>query len=176
MKINNLNKIFLYRSIFFKKVVFETDIKEYKIIVEALNIKNRKKRIAYVYDEAVKIINKYYSDDLCKFKNNQCIAQRKNKSKTISGCCRTCPLVTDKGCPTSNLTCKLLYCKTALKNLKALKIGDIKILKCLSITQRLILKTDFYATREQVINDLYYGIIIYGIRSLLREIKRDIKK
>lgn len=173
--INNTKFLFLYRLSIFKLFTFKTNNKELKNIVNALNIKKRKERIKYVYDEAIKIINIYYSDDLCKFKDNKCIAQRKNNSKTISGCCRTCPILTDKGCPSVNITCKLLYCKTALQNLKALKISNISILKCLSLSQRLILKTDFYATKEQIINDLYYGIFSYCFRSTFREIKNKLK-
>ncbi len=112
--INNTKLLFLYRLSIFKSFTFKTDNKDLKIIVEALNIKRRKDRIKYVYEEAIKVINKYYYMDLCKFKDNKCIVQRKNKSNTISGCCRTCLILTDKGCPSNNLTCKLLYCKTAL--------------------------------------------------------------
>lgn len=173
--INNTKLLFLYRLSIFKLFTFKTNNEELKTIVKALNIKKRKNRIKYVYEEAIKVINKYYYMDLCKFKDNKCIAQRKNKSNTTSGCCRTCPILTDKGCPSSNLTCKLLYCKTALNNLKKLKMSDINILKCLSLTKRLILKTDFYSTKEEVIDDLYYGILLYGFRSFYREIKNKLK-
>lgn len=175
MKIKNTKLLFLYKTIFFKYVKFETNDKNLKIIVETLNIKNRKNRIEYIYNEAINEINKYYWMDLCQFKDDKCVVQRNNNSKTKDGCCRTCPHLGKKGCTSTNLPCKLLYCKTALQNLKLLKIKNIKILKCLSITQRLILKTDYYSTKEEIINDLYYGILLYGFRSLNREIKRYIK-
>ncbi len=54
-------------------------------------------------------------------------------------------------------------------------MSDINILKCLSLTQRIILKTDFYSTKEEIINDLYYGILLYGFRSFYREIKNKLK-
>ena len=175
MKLKNAKFLFLYRSFLFRFVNFKTDNVDLKLIVNALNIKKRKKKIEYIYDESVKIINKYYSKDLCQFKNNQCIAQRKYKSSSINGCCKMCTLVTDKGCPSSNLSCKLIYCKTALGNLKKLKMKDIPLLKCLSLKERIILKGAYFETRQEVINDIYFGIIIFGIKTVIKEIKRDIK-
>lgn len=175
INVKNNKWIFLYKTNLFKLFIYKTNNIDMQNIVNALNIKSRRKRITYVYEEAIKVINNYYSDDLCQFKDNQCIAQRKNNSKTTNGCCRTCPLLTNNGCSSVNITCKLLYCKTALNNMKSLKLSDINILKCLSVGQRLILKTDYYSTKKQVINDLYYGIVIYFIRSFFRDVKRDFK-
>lgn len=162
--------VFLYRSFLFNGIQFETKNKDLKTIVKALNIKKRKERIVYVYDEAVKFINKYYSEDLCKFENNQCIAQRNLGTGHINGCCRTCHLVTDKGCPSSNLSCKLIYCKTALGNLKLLRLWNIPVLKCLSVFQRLILKGDFFNTKEEVLKDLNYGIIYWMFKEIWKDV------
>ena len=140
MLINITKLLFLYRSILFKKTRFTTNNKELTKIVKALNIKKQKERITYVYDEAIKEVNKYYSKDLCQFIGNKCIAQRKNNSNHVDGCCYRCPINTTTGCPTASLNCKLIYCKTAIKNMKKLKFSDIKILKCLSPIQRLILR------------------------------------
>ena len=78
--INNTKLLFLYRLSIFKLFTFKTNNEELKTIVKALNIKKRKNRIKYVYEEAIKVINNYYYMDLCKFKDNKCIVQRKNKS------------------------------------------------------------------------------------------------
>ena len=174
MEVKNTKLLFLYRTCFFRFATFITNNKDLKLIVNALNIKNRRKRIEYIYDEAIKIINKYYYMDLCKFENNRCIAQRKMDLDRINGCCRLCTLVTDKGCPSANMACKLIYCKTALGNVKELKFKDISILKCLSLKERLILRSDFFETREEVINDIYYGIILYGLKAAYREFRRGI--
>lgn len=174
MEVKNTRLLFLYRTCLFKFTRFSTNNKDLELIVNALNIKNRRKRIEYVYDEAINIINKYYYMDLCNFQNNKCIVQRKTNSDRINGCCRMCNLVTETGCPSSNLACKLLYCKTALGNVKQLKFKDISILKCLSLEQRIILRSDFFETREEIITDLYYGIVLYGIKSAYKEIKRSI--
>lgn len=174
LELKNIKLLFLYRSFLFKFVKFRTKDRDLVTIVKALNIKKRKFRIEYVYDEAVKYINKYYSDDLCKFENNQCIAQRKDGNGNTNGCCRMCPIVTDKGCPSSNLACKLVYCKTALGNLKLLKLHDIRILRCLSFFQRVILRGSFFNTREEILKDLNYGIVYGVIRGLMKELRLDV--
>ena len=172
MELRSTKLLFLYRSFLFRFVKFETKDKDLKNIVNALNIKKRKKRIEYVYDEAIKYINKYYSQDLCQFKNNQCIVQRNNKSDKINGCCRLCAYQNNKACDVNNVACKLFYCTTAIKNMKELNIKDVEILKCLNKRQRFVLKSDYFSKREDVINDLYYGIVIATIRISYRLIKQ----
>lgn len=160
IKINNLKFLFLYRSFLFNKVRFITDKDEYKNIVFALNIKNKKERLNYIYDEAVNTINKYYYMDLCKFENDRCIAQRNDDNNShINGCCINCRHLGEHGCVSSNIQCKLLFCKTALGNMKLLKMSDISILKCVSVFKRLIIKMDCFCTKEEVIKDLRYGIV-----------------
>lgn len=172
MKINSTKLLFLYRSILFKKIKFTTNNKKIENIVNALNIKEKKERIKYVYKEGIKVVNNYYSKDLCKFKNGRCIVQRNNpNNKHVNGCCIICPIVTNKGCPSENLSCKLIYCKTALQNMKTLKFNDIKILKCLPITSRLILRADFFLTKEEIIDDIDKGILIWIFRVIKRKIK-----
>ena len=176
IEVKNTKLLFIYRSFLFKNVEFKTKDNNLKPIVKALNIKTRKKRIEYVYDEAIKYVNEYYLDDLCKFENNQCVVQRNTGSDRINGCCRTCKLLGDKGCISVNLACKLIYCKTALGNLKELKIHNIPILKCLSLFQRIILKGAFFNTREEILKELNYGMFYSGFRYIKCEVLRDIDK
>lgn len=172
--ITNIKFIFIYRSFLYKFIKFKTKNQDLEKIVAALNIKNRKKRITYIYDEAIEEINNYYSKDLCQFINNKCIAARKNKHNKINGCCRLCIYQNNEGCKVNNLACKLFYCNSALANFKQLDFESLTILKCLSKSQRFILKSDYFSTREEVINDLYYGIIIATFRLLIRQIKQFI--
>ncbi len=171
IEIRKLRLLFLYRTIFFKRVTFTSEDKNLETIIKALNIKKRKQKIEFVYDEAIKYIDQYYTTDLCKFKNSQCIVQRQNNNHEVNGCCRICPLVTNKGCPSKNIACKLVYCKTALANLKPLKINNIPILKCLSLRQRLIVMGNFFNTREEILKDINYGVVYSTCRSLKREIQ-----
>ena len=168
LEVKSIKLMFLYRNLKFKSIEFYTNNKEYKEIVKILNIKDRRNRLEYIYDEAVKYINKYYSEDLCKFENGQCIVQRKNNGQDYNGCCKRCPLVTDKGCPSVNLPCKLIYCKTALKNIKKLKFSDILILKCLTLGQQMVLRSSFFHTREEILRNLNYGLIYSVFMSFKR--------
>ena len=160
--------LFLYRTIFFRMAKFETNDNKLRNVVNALNIKNKKNRIMYVYDEAIKEINNYYSEDLCKFIDGRCIVQRLSNSEHVNGCCFRCPIVTDKGCPSSNFACKLIYCKTAIGNMKRLDFNKVKILKCLSISQRLVVLSDFFCTRDEIIEDANRGILLTIIKYLFK--------
>ena len=174
--IKNTKLLFIYRSFIFKYITFKTNNNDLKQIVKALNIKKRKDRIVYVYDEAIKEINNYYRSDLCKFIDNKCIVQRNNNSDKNNGCCYRCHLVTNNGCPSANIACKLVYCKTALKNIKKIQIYNIKILKCLSIKQRIIIISSPLLTREEVIKNINYGIIYTMISGLFNEFKYSFYK
>ena len=123
--------LFLYKSFLYRFVAFTTDSEELQdqIIVNALNIKNRKKRITYIYDSACKIIDDYNAfENICGFKNCQCYLNRNTKYKY--GCCRLCKYKSDTGCPTSNLACKLFNCSEVCSRRKVIKYEDLKIIVC----------------------------------------------
>ena len=139
-------------------------------------IEKRKKRIAYIYDSACNYIDNYWKGkNICGFKNNKCYTQQYKGCKYKNGCCRRCIYQSNKGCTTSNLTCKLYYCTEVRKRYKVPTFKDIKILKKLSIRQRIILKHDYFSSREEVLTDLYIGsITIFIIRLLYRYIRKNI--
>ena len=179
IKINNqtaldkfYRKLFFYKSFIFKKTYFtvETNFEEVKPIINALNIKKRKERIIYIYDEACNQIDKHYQNkNICGFKNNKCYVQQKLQNGTINGCCRMCLYQSTKGCTTKNLTCKLFTCSEVEKRCKVIKFDDLKILNLLSFKNRMILKSDYFSKREDVIKDLYYGsILIWSVRIVIR--------
>ena len=167
-------KLFFYKSFWFKKTKFilDSNFEELKPIVEALNIKKRKQRITYIYDTACQQIDDHYQNkNICGFKNNKCYVQQKLKNGTINGCCRCCMYQSPKGCTTKNLTCKLFICSEVEKRCQVIKFDDLKILNLLSIRNRMILKSDYFSKREDVINDLYYGsFLLWAIRIVIRMI------
>ena len=182
IKIDNTNKfykkLFIYKSFLYKKVLFESNNKDIIPIIKALNIKNRKKRIIYIYDYACSYVDNYMkkqNSNPCGFKNCKCIVQRKENSKNINGCCRKCYLNTSKGCSTSNLTCKLFYCNDMKNKYKTLKIKDIKILKLLSFRQRIMINSCYFITRERYIKNLYNGSIILLFISNIKELGKIVK-
>ena len=165
-------KLFFYKSFIFKKTTFtvETKYEQLKPIIKALNIKKRKDRITYIYDEACRQIDNHYKNkNICGFKNNKCYVQQKLQNGTINGCCRMCLYQSTKGCTTKNLTCKLFTCSEIEKRCKVIKFDDLKKLNLLSFRNRMILKSDYFSKREDVIKDLYYGsILIWSVRIVIR--------
>lgn len=171
IKINSTKLLFLYRSLIFKFAKFDTDKEELKNIVIALNKKKKKERITYIYEETIKALNTYYKEDFCKFENGSCIAQR--ETGKVNGCCRFCPIVTDKGCPSENVSCKLIYCKTSIKNFKLIKLWNIKITKVLPLGRQLILNGDFFITKEEFIKDLCDGIFLFPFKIVIRTFRKS---
>ena len=167
-------KLFFYKRFWYKKTTFvlESNYEELKPIIKALNIKKRKPRITYIDDKACKQIDNHYQNkNICGFKNNKCYVQQKLNNGTINGCCRMCMYQSKKGCQTKNLTCKLFTCSEVEKRCQVIKFDDLKILNLLSLRNRMILKSDYFSKREDVINDLYYGsILIWTIRIVFRMI------
>ena len=161
-----VKKLNLYKSILFFNTYFRVNGKyfgELNYIIDALNIKNRRKRISYVYDSACEIIddnNKKYRCDMCGFRNGKCYAQiNTNKS---NGCCRMCLYQSNSGCNCSEVT----------KRFNTLKYEDLDILKILSIKNKILIKSDYFSSREDVLKDLYSISLTYStIRVLYRLIK-----
>lgn len=164
------NLLPLYKSILFKKVKFEIESNDEQtnIIVKGLNIKNRKQRIAFIYDESCKLIDKNTKGkNICGFKNCKCYSQ-KNNNYTY-GCCRMCRYKTNRGCPTKNLACKLFYCSEVKKYHNVIEYKDLKMLKLLNIRQRFLVKSDYFTLREDVLKDLYsYSFIYSSIKIIFR--------
>lgn len=165
-------KLFLYKSFLYKNVKFETKIEDEELqsIINALNIKNRNKRIEYIYDYCCEKIDKFYEGkNMCNFKNGQCIAHQIPNCKHMNGCCSLCYYQSDKGCQSANLSCKFFYCDKIKKQNKILKFKDLKILKLFGIRQQLIAKFNYFASREEFLFELKAGLLItYSIGVMKR--------
>lgn len=171
-----LKKAWLYKSFLYRKTKFISDTKddeELNVIINALNIKKRYKRIEYIYDYCCNTIDKYNEGkNICGFIDNKCIRQQTPGCEYCNGCCRLCIHQKGKGCETSNLSCKFFYCSAVTEKYKVLKYEDFKILNLLSLRQKLMIKDNFFSTREEILKDLYYGsIIIFGVRVSIRIIR-----
>lgn len=168
-----------YRSILFRGIKFETveENKQIKELIQALNIKNRKKRIIYIYDRVYKQIeDQTKSVNPCSFKKCQCVIQRKIR-KGKYGCCRKCYYRTENGCRTQNLTCKMFFCATVREKYKLPCWKDFELLKVLTLRQRILLKSEYFSLREDVLTDLYIGSLILGTgRIIYRLMKNSLKE
>ena len=173
-----LKRIKRYKSFLYKNTNFSCDsnviFKDVTPIINSLNIKNRKKRIKYVYDYCCKYIDDYCANkNFCKFKNNKCLNQYDNEH--FNGCCRGCRYQSNKGCTTSNLTCKLFYCSSVKENSKVIEYSDLTILKTLSLRNRIIIKHNYFVKREDFLHDLYYcPLLAFSFKTLFR--LKNIKK
>lgn len=176
-----LRKLSIYKSILHYNTIFvvKNDINDNMInyIINALNIKNRKKRVTYIYDNSCKLIDDNNKNiNICGFKDNKCYIQRKLKNGKCNGCCRKCLYQTKEGCPTKNLACKLFNCSEVTSRYNTLKYNDLKILKLLSLKNRIIIKSDYFSTREDVLKDLYAYTLTYStLRIVYRLFKNYIK-
>ena len=80
-----------------------------------------------------------------------------------------CIYQSTQGCQTKNLTCKLFTCSEIEKRCQIITFDDLKILKLLSYRNKMILKSDYFSKREDVINDLYYGsFFLWTVRIIIR--------
>lgn len=177
-----IKRIILYKSILYINTEFQ--VKGCQVndkiqqIIKGLNIKNRGKRITYVYDTACNIIDSNTKGlNICGFKNNKCYIQQKQNNGKCNGCCRLCKYQNSNGCPTKNLACKLFNCSEVKKRYKTIEYKDLAILKLLSLKNRLIVKSDYFSTREEVLKDLYAYTLTYSIlRIFFRSIRNLISK
>lgn len=167
-KIKFYKKLRKYRSFWYRNKIFKTNIddEEVKEIVEALNIKKRKERLAFIYDNCCKKVDKFNKDkNVCGFNNGVCRYHQELGCNYKNGCCKLCIYQGPTGCRTSNLSCKLFYCKTVTDKFEVMKYSDLKLLKLLTLRQRLIVLFEFFSTREQILFDAYIGsVFFYAIR------------
>lgn len=162
-----LKRINIYKSILYYNTLFEVknNINERNIdyITNALNMKNRKKRIEYVYDQSCKLIDwKNKGINICGFENGKCWVQRKIKNGKCNGCCRKCIYQTSNGCSTKNLSCKLFNCTEVRSRYNVIRYNDLKLLRLLSKKNQIIIKSAYFSKREDVLKDLYSYSLIYS--------------
>ena len=175
-----LKKINWYKSILYHNTFFvlNNNINDSMVnhIISALNIKNRKKRINFIYDQSCTIIDeKVKGKNICGFKNGKCYVQRKLKNDKCNECCRKCIYQTNYGCPTSNLVCKLFNCSEVTSRYEVITYKDLKLLKILSLKNQLIVKSGYFSKREDILKDLYsYSIVYSTLRIIYRIIKNFI--
>lgn len=156
-------RLFLYKTLLYKNVNFKSDIdnEELQAIVTALNIKKRFKRIEYIYDYCCNRIDKFYEGkNLCQFQDDKCILHRVPNCKYKNGCCRICKHQSSKGCTTRNLSCKLFYCDKVKSGNELLKFSDLKILKLLTLRQRLICFENYFTDEKTFLRELKIGMLI----------------
>lgn len=161
--------LFWYRSLFFLFTKFSSNIddNQLKLVIDALNIKGRKKRIYFVINELCNQVDEFYKDkNICVFCNSKCICHRKLKLDYVNGCCRKCRYQSNRGCMTKNFACKMFNCSYVKNKYKTIEYNDLCLLKVLTPIQRMIIKRDYFSSIDEVTNDLCFGLI-YSLPRLL---------
>ncbi len=131
---------------------------ELQDLSKALNIKNRRKRITYIYDRACDIIDSYNEKNgICCRYNDQGICEDPKHQTRKNGCCCHCYLQSSSGCPDRNLSCKFYFCDHICKKFKPLTMEDIDLLKMFTVSQREIIKNNVFVTRKTYIKLLCLG-------------------
>lgn len=136
--------------------------------IKATFIKEKEKRIEYIYDQACKDLDEEFEkNNYCDFKEDICKAKRNCKEKATMGCChkfknrilmsgglQECPYLINKRCATQCITCKLFTCDAI--NVK-FKLRDIPLIQYFfNPIQKLIVKISFFTKKEKIIKRLVF--------------------
>lgn len=174
-----MRRLPFYRSFLGRFLFFEIkdNLLPISTIVTALNIKNRKQRVTYLYDTLCMLVDEFYQDkNYCQFCHNQCFIQRRIK-RFENGCCRKCIHLIDHRCSTQNLTCKMFHCQSIKNSYPVVSWNDFSLFQCFSLRQKIILKAEYFATREEIILDLKIGsLFVSSVFILYRFLFQTMKK
>lgn len=157
---------FLYKSYdiiddsILKKNKFTKDIIDKIRFIQAINIKDKKKRYSYIYDIVCDDLDKdFINNNICGFEDNICISV-KNKShckESKNGCCYgtnrgLCKNFYNGKCNIKSISCKLFTCRYLRKNKIKYKINDIPLLKYFfNIRQKFILDTSIFKDKDEIL-------------------------
>ena len=144
------------------------ELKQMSLLVEALNIKDKKERLAFVYDKSCELLdNDFYEKNLCEFKDNKCLHDRIH-GQSMNGCCsssdnsKKCPHLRQHRCTTKCLACKFHVCHCLREKGIKYKVNDIYLLKYLyNWKQKIMIYNNFFMTSEENLKDIYRNSIIY---------------
>lgn len=196
IKLENNNTMFNsdYNGLHIKYIISNYN-EEVLNSLQAINISDVKSKYTFIYDYIFSCLDSIWKkENPCNFCNNLCEATRNKKYiQQDDGCCysfeytndllspsfitnkRKCKyLGNDKRCTTQNLSCKFFTC-SYLKKYKNfyLNMNDFLIIKCFfNKKQQLILKYNFFHSKEEIINKLIEKnstpLLLYYYKSLYR--------
>lgn len=159
-------------NLYEKEINGNNEIRQISLLVEALNIKNKKERYDFIYEKSCDLLDDdFYGKNICEFRNNKCIHDRKYNSKG-NGCCmsnnglRRCKYLNNGRCSIRNLACKFHVCSCIRKKGYNRKVNDIYLLKYLyNWKQKIIIYFSFFLTKEEVLKEVYRNsIIIWALK------------
>lgn len=157
-------------NLYDREIKDNKEIRQISLFVEALNIKDKKRRLEFIYDKSCDLLDDdFYGKNICEFKNNKCMHDRIHSS-SMDGCCRSndnnkkCKYIINHKCSIKCLACKFHICYCVRKKGYKYKVNDILMLKYLyNWKQKLIIYNDFFMTKQEVLKDVYRNSIIYWV-------------
>ena len=153
--------------------------KQVSLLVEALNIKDRKQRIKFIYEKSCELLdNTFYGKNICEFKNNRCMHDRIH-AISCDGCCKSndgklkCKYLINHKCSVKCLACKFHICYCVRNKGYKFKINDILMIKYLyNWKQKLFIYNDFFMSEDEVLEDLYKNsILLWLIKPSIKWVK-----
>ncbi len=139
---------------------YSNEIKNKIYLIQAVNIKNLRKRYLYVYDLACNYLDKEFNDkNICSFKDDSCVAVRNNSyCQSLNGCCYgtkrgLCKNFKNGECSIKAISCKLFTCRYLRHHNIKYKVNDIVLLKYLfNGRQKYIIENSLFKGREEIID------------------------
>lgn len=150
-----------------KEIKDNKEVRQISLLVEALNIRNRKERLNFIYDKSCDLLDEdFYGCNLCEFKNNKCFVNRMHKG-SVDGCCRSrdnmnaCKFLINHRCTNRNLACKIHICSYMKNKGYKFKVNDIYMIKYLySWKQKIFCYFNLFIDKEKFLKDIYLNSII----------------
>ena len=156
----------------YNRIIINTTNADIINCFKAMYINDINKRNEFIYDQVCYLLDQKWNQYLpCNFCNNKCIASRNGfMDKKYDGCCysfkrkrfgnvkkeKCIHLKENKTCDTSNISCKLFTCDYLKKNkLFSTKYEDYYMLQLFfNRKERLIIKYNFFKTKEEILKKL----------------------
>ena len=133
--------------------------RELSIIEKGINIKDKKERYSYVYDEVCKILDEKVDTNYCEFKDNICYRDRLKNNGHENGCCECigrgkCKFLIDGVCTMKScMACKLFTCSALRrKGINEKASNYLPLMVFFSSKQRDILSYSFWTPKNVVID------------------------
>lgn len=169
---NNIILSFKYNNKLYNKPTKKLEkYQDYLEVIKTFNIKNREKRISYIYD----YLCNYFDEDMkknnyCEFKDGTCIANRLGCSiHEKDGCCYIrkkeykglCKYLTDKGCSNPNPSCKIYMCEylNKVKKVPNYDTHKIYLTNCFfNYKEHAFFRRHYFITKEEYLKEYFQKI------------------
>lgn len=155
---------------------FKNDTTQLLMCINAFNIKNKDKRLEYVYDSLCDFHdNLYINSNVCEFdKDGLCACQREyHHPASKNGCCGLCTYMGKNGCTIKSLACKSFFCRYITKKKSIPNYKKNKLYKYfLSGPQKEIASINYWNTKEENLRIMRKNSFIYNSFRKVKKMKR----